>query len=84
MSKAPYTVDNEKFHASLRRRLKLVQRGLLSIGSVRSADWLEKWAASAYKAHLKMPASKRPRFPSVVTSDTLFHYRHETLKRGLI
>lgn len=84
MSAVPYTVDNEKYHESIFTRVRLAEKGLLGLDSIQPMDGLTKRAAQAYAEHLKMPPKRRPRFPSVVTSDTLFRYRVELLRRGIL
>lgn len=84
MSAVPYTVDNEKYHDSIASQIRLAEKGLLGLDSIQPMDGLTKRAAQAYAEHLKMPPKRRPRFPSVVTSDTLFRYRAKAHKRHLL
>lgn len=83
MSTKPYTVDNEKYHRSVALQIEIAQRGI-GVEEVQDWDGLEKEAQRFYTQHLRMPAKKRPKFPRVVTCKSLFKYRGECLRRGLL
>jgi len=84
MSALPYTVDNEKYHESIASHIRLAEKGLLRADSIQPMDGLSKRAAETFALHQTMPLKRRPRFPAVVTSDSLFAYRAEAYKRNLL
>lgn len=84
MSAKPYVVDNERYHAEFFRKLRWAEKGKFPANLVGEIDHLDKRAAMFYRDHLRMPANRRPRFPRVVTDKSLFRYRNECYRRGLL
>lgn len=82
MSTKPYTVDNEKYHRSVATQIEIARLGVST--PIQDWDGLEKKAQKFYAQHLRMPAKKRPKFPRIVTQKSLFKYRGECLRRGLL
>jgi hypothetical protein len=84
MSAYPYTVDNEEYHESVAVQIDLARKGVISASAVQDPNGLEKRAKRLYHEHLNMPARRRPKFPAVITSGSLFKYRRECYRRGLL